>query len=69
MSAALPGVSFCPTGGITPENLGAYLKLPSVVAVGGSWMLPAEAIKNGDWQRVTALARQAISLIDEVCGA
>ncbi|MBP8174181.1 MAG: bifunctional 4-hydroxy-2-oxoglutarate aldolase/2-dehydro-3-deoxy-phosphogluconate aldolase [Aeromonadaceae bacterium] len=69
MSAALPGVSFCPTGGITPENLGAYLTLPSVVAVGGSWMLPAEAIKNGDWQRVTALTRQAISLIDEVCGA
>lgn len=67
MAAALPGMAFCPTGGITPDNLGEYLKLSSVVAVGGSWMLPADAIRNSDWQRVTNLTRQAMRLIDEVC--
>lgn len=65
MSAALPGISFCPTGGITPENIGEYLNLSSVAAVGGSWMLPVDAINNSDWQRVTTLTRQAMTLIEE----
>ena len=50
---------FCPTGGITAENAPAFLGLPNVVCVGGSWVAPAAAIRAGDWQRVTELARSA----------
>ncbi len=50
---------FCPTGGITPVNAGAYLALPNVLCVGGGWLAPLEAITAGDWGRITDLARAA----------
>lgn len=53
---------FCPTGGIDAGKAPGYLALPNVLTVGGSWMLPADAILAGDWQRVGALARQAVTL-------
>ena len=53
---------FCPTGGINANNAADYLALPNVVCVGGSWVAPADAVKAGDWGRITALAREARAL-------
>jgi 2-dehydro-3-deoxyphosphogluconate aldolase/(4S)-4-hydroxy-2-oxoglutarate aldolase len=55
-------VRFCPTGGIDAASAPRYLALPNVATVGGSWMLPADALAAGDWARVTALARDAAAL-------
>jgi 2-dehydro-3-deoxyphosphogluconate aldolase/(4S)-4-hydroxy-2-oxoglutarate aldolase len=55
-------VSFCPTGGITAANAGEFLALANVACVGGSWLAPADALANGDWGRVTSLARHAAGL-------
>jgi 2-dehydro-3-deoxyphosphogluconate aldolase/(4S)-4-hydroxy-2-oxoglutarate aldolase len=54
-----PDVRFVPTGGINTENFLAYLQLPSVLAVGGSWMVPRSVIASCDFERITALAAQA----------
>lgn len=53
---------FCPTGGIDAAKAPAYLTLPNVACVGGSWMLPNDAIKAGDWDRIGRLAREAAAL-------
>ena len=58
----LPRLHFCPTGGITPETAPAYLALPNVACVGGSWVAPPDAVAAGDWDRIEALARQAAAL-------
>lgn len=55
-------VDFCPTGGLTPENAPQFLALPNVRCVGGSWLVPADALAAGDWARITALAAQARGL-------
>lgn len=55
-------VRFCPTGGIDAASAPAYLALPNVACVGGSWMLPADALKAADWQRIGQLAREAAAL-------
>jgi 2-dehydro-3-deoxyphosphogluconate aldolase/(4S)-4-hydroxy-2-oxoglutarate aldolase len=55
-------VNFCPTGGLTPENAPQFLALPNVRCVGGSWLVPADALAAGDWARITALAAQAKNL-------
>jgi 2-dehydro-3-deoxyphosphogluconate aldolase/(4S)-4-hydroxy-2-oxoglutarate aldolase len=55
----LPGVKFCPTGGISLANAPDFLALPNVSCVGGSWITPAEAIRASDWATITRLARQA----------
>ncbi|MBP7049367.1 MAG: bifunctional 4-hydroxy-2-oxoglutarate aldolase/2-dehydro-3-deoxy-phosphogluconate aldolase [Thauera sp.] len=58
----LPGLRFCPTGGITPASAGNYLALPNVACVGGSWLTPADRMAAGDWPRIEALAREASAL-------
>ncbi|MBA4058848.1 MAG: keto-deoxy-phosphogluconate aldolase [Verminephrobacter sp.] len=55
-------VSFCPTGGITPATAPNYLALPNVRCVGGSWLTPADAIRQGDWARITQFARDTHAL-------
>lgn len=55
-------VRFCPTGGIHAGNAGEFLALPNVACVGGSWLVPADALAQGDWARITALARAASQL-------
>jgi 2-dehydro-3-deoxyphosphogluconate aldolase/(4S)-4-hydroxy-2-oxoglutarate aldolase len=60
LAAPFGEVGFMPTGGIGPDNLADYLKLPAVRAVGGSWMVPRDAI--GDTARVTELVRRAVDL-------
>jgi len=55
-------VKFCPTGGVTPGNAADFLSLPNVACVGGSWLVPADALEKGDWARIEALAREASQL-------
>ncbi|MFF0682441.1 bifunctional 4-hydroxy-2-oxoglutarate aldolase/2-dehydro-3-deoxy-phosphogluconate aldolase [Streptomyces tendae] len=62
LAAPLPQARFCPTGGISPATAPEYLALPNVGCVGGSWMLPKDAVADGDWGRVEALAREAAAL-------
>ncbi len=58
----LPMARFCPTGGIDASRAPAYLALPNVACVGGSWMLPADAMQARDWDRIGALAAGAAAL-------
>ena len=58
----LPGLRFCPTGGITVESAPSYLALPNVGCVGGSWLTPSDALATGDWSRVETLAAAAATL-------
>jgi 2-dehydro-3-deoxyphosphogluconate aldolase/(4S)-4-hydroxy-2-oxoglutarate aldolase len=62
LGAPLPDVQFCPTGGVSPDNLPDFLKLPNVAMAGGSWLTPADALASGDWARITRLAREATAL-------
>ena len=55
-------VQFCPTGGVTLQNAPEFLALPNVICVGGSWLVPADALAQGDWARVTQLARETRAL-------
>jgi 2-dehydro-3-deoxyphosphogluconate aldolase/(4S)-4-hydroxy-2-oxoglutarate aldolase len=62
LAAPLPQARFCPTGGISEASAPEYLALPNVGCVGGSWMLPKDAVAGRDWGRVEALAREAAAL-------
>ena len=62
LSSPLSGVRFCPTGGITAAGAGDYLALPNVACVGGSWVVPGDKVRAGDWDGVTALAREASAM-------
>ena len=62
LAGPFPDVSFCPTGGITPENARQFLVLPNVRVCGGSWLTPQDAVDARDWARITALAREASAL-------
>lgn len=57
-----PEAKFCPTGGIDAAKATAYLALPNVMTVGGSWMVPADALAARDWARIGAIAREAAAL-------
>jgi 2-dehydro-3-deoxyphosphogluconate aldolase/(4S)-4-hydroxy-2-oxoglutarate aldolase len=61
-ASPLPDITFCPTGGIDMAKAPEYLALPNVICVGGSWVMPADAIASGDWKRVEQLAREASQL-------
>ncbi|MFF3331171.1 bifunctional 4-hydroxy-2-oxoglutarate aldolase/2-dehydro-3-deoxy-phosphogluconate aldolase [Streptomyces sp. NPDC002888] len=62
LAGPLPQARFCPTGGVGPDNAAEYLALPNVACVGGTWMLPADAVAARDWARVESLARAASRL-------
>ncbi|MGW2699241.1 bifunctional 4-hydroxy-2-oxoglutarate aldolase/2-dehydro-3-deoxy-phosphogluconate aldolase [Streptomyces sp. NPDC001340] len=64
LAGPLPQARFCPTGGIGPATAPEYLSLPNVGCVGGSWMVPADAVAAGDWDRIEELARAAAGLRD-----
>jgi 2-dehydro-3-deoxyphosphogluconate aldolase / (4S)-4-hydroxy-2-oxoglutarate aldolase len=55
-------VRFCPTGGVSASNAHGFLSLPNVLCVGGSWLVPHDALLAGDWARITALAGDASGL-------
>ncbi|HTU29236.1 MAG TPA: bifunctional 4-hydroxy-2-oxoglutarate aldolase/2-dehydro-3-deoxy-phosphogluconate aldolase [Solirubrobacteraceae bacterium] len=59
LGGPFPEARFCPTGGIDAELAPRYLALPNVACVGGSWMVPGEAITRGDWAAIQALAAEA----------
>lgn len=61
LASPLAGVRFCPTGGVTAGNAKAYLSLPNVVCVGGSWVAPDELVDAGNWDAIEALAREAVA--------
>jgi 2-dehydro-3-deoxyphosphogluconate aldolase / (4S)-4-hydroxy-2-oxoglutarate aldolase len=62
LAGPFPGVTFCPTGGVTAATAPDFLALPNVACVGGSWLTPKDAIAAGDWASITALARKAATL-------
>lgn len=62
VAAPLPALRFCPTGGIGADNAVKYLALPNVIAVGGSWVAPQNAVAARDFDRITQLARAAALL-------
>ncbi|MEU6084998.1 bifunctional 4-hydroxy-2-oxoglutarate aldolase/2-dehydro-3-deoxy-phosphogluconate aldolase [Streptomyces sp. NPDC047108] len=64
LASPLPRARFCPTGGIGPDTAAAYLALPNVGCVGGSWMVPQDVLRNRDWARVEELSRAAAALRD-----
>lgn len=61
LSAPMPGIGFCPTGGINASNAGDYLALPNVLCVGGSWMLQADIIGAGDWVSIRNSTRDSLA--------
>ena len=61
MAAPYGGVTFLPTGGVNEQNLNEYLSFPKIVACGGSWMVPADAVAAKDWKRIEELTRSAVN--------
>ncbi len=56
------GVKFCPTGGISADNMRSYLNLENVLCVGGSWLTPKNLIKNKEWDKITEICKRALAL-------
>ena len=63
-AGAFPALSFVPTGGVGPQNLSEYLAVPQVAAVGGSWMVPRQALADGDFATVERRVREAVAAVD-----
>jgi 2-dehydro-3-deoxyphosphogluconate aldolase/(4S)-4-hydroxy-2-oxoglutarate aldolase len=55
--SAVYAIDFMPTGGISTENVAAYLRLENVFCCGGTWMVPQESLASEDWQAITELVR------------
>ena len=62
IGAPLPQITFCPTGGVSPENAGDYLALDNVICAGGSWVAPKSLVMDRQWDQVEDLARKASQL-------
>ncbi|MDW3558869.1 bifunctional 4-hydroxy-2-oxoglutarate aldolase/2-dehydro-3-deoxy-phosphogluconate aldolase [Helicobacter pylori] len=56
------GVKFCPTGGISVDNMRSYLALENVVCVGGSWLTPKDLVQNKEWDKITEICKRALTL-------
>lgn len=54
---------FCPTGGVSLNNMNDFLALPNVICVGGSWIVPKEAIARQDFRQITTLTKEALGTI------
>lgn len=65
MSAPFPQFKVMPTGGISLKNLGEYLKAPVIAACGGSYMVTADLIENGKWDKITELCRKSREIVEE----
>jgi 2-dehydro-3-deoxyphosphogluconate aldolase/(4S)-4-hydroxy-2-oxoglutarate aldolase len=65
LASPLPGIRFCPTGGISAASAREWLALPNVVCVGGSWLSTGKLLRAGDWAVVERLAREAAALRSE----
>jgi 2-dehydro-3-deoxyphosphogluconate aldolase/(4S)-4-hydroxy-2-oxoglutarate aldolase len=69
LAGPFPDLAFCPTGGIDASNVADYLKLKSVVAVGGSWVAPDSEIAAGQWDAIARRAREARAIAEQVKGS
>ncbi len=69
LSSVFRKMRFMPTGGISPGNLAEFLAVPAVLACGGSWLTPADAISAGDYDQITKLAREAAAIARQARGA
>ncbi|NHB56094.1 bifunctional 4-hydroxy-2-oxoglutarate aldolase/2-dehydro-3-deoxy-phosphogluconate aldolase [Helicobacter pylori] len=56
------GVKFCPTGGISVDNMRSYLNLENVLCVGGSWLTPKDLVQNKEWDKITEICKRALAL-------
>lgn len=65
LGGPLADMRFCPTGGVSPDNLLSFLQQPNVALVGGSWLTPADAVARGDWVALTRLAREALNIASQ----
>ena len=63
LSGPYVNISFAPTGGLNENNMLDYLALPKVKCVGGSWMVPSDAVKNKDWDKITEMTQRAVRLM------
>ncbi len=63
LTSVFRAMKFMPTGGVGPENLAEFLAVPSVVACGGSWLTPADAVAKGDFGTIKRLAEEAVSIV------
>ena len=63
LSAPFPSARFVPTGGIGADDVADYLRLPAVLAVGGTWLAPRDVIEAGDLDRIARETRAAVSLV------
>ena len=61
VASPLANISFCPTGGVNADNAADYLALPNVIAVGGSWFVSADRIRNGAWAEITNDAKDIVT--------
>jgi 2-dehydro-3-deoxyphosphogluconate aldolase/(4S)-4-hydroxy-2-oxoglutarate aldolase len=68
LASVFRDVRFMPTGGVSASNLADYLTVPAVIACGGSWLTPKEAIAAGDYRAVTELAAQAVAIAAKTRG-
>jgi 2-dehydro-3-deoxyphosphogluconate aldolase/(4S)-4-hydroxy-2-oxoglutarate aldolase len=68
LSSVFRTMRFMPTGGISPGNLADYLAVPAVLACGGSWLTPADAIAAGDYEKITTLAQEAVQIASRARG-
>ena len=69
LASVFRAMRFIPTGGISASNLAAYFSLPAVLACGGSWLTPADAVSRGDFDHITALATEALSIARRARGS
>ena len=68
LSSVFRTMRFMPTGGVSPGNLAEFLAIPAVLACGGSWLTPADAIASGDYEKITELAREAVKIASQARG-
>ena len=68
LSSVFRHMRFMPTGGVSPGNLADFLAVPAVLACGGSWLTPADAIAKGDYEQITTLAKEAVEIARQARG-
>lgn len=65
LSAPFPGMSFMPTGGISPKNIADYLSFSKIIACGGSWMVKDSLIQSNAFDKIRALTEEAVALVQK----
>ncbi|MGI9229134.1 MAG: bifunctional 4-hydroxy-2-oxoglutarate aldolase/2-dehydro-3-deoxy-phosphogluconate aldolase [Gammaproteobacteria bacterium] len=68
LTAVFRDILFMPTGGISTANLKEYLGLPAVLACGGAWLAPAKLVADGEFEKITALAQEALTIAQQAKG-